>query len=135
MMHFVEKLLSAQPYRLTLRFNTDEVRAVDLEAFLRAKAGAPGSAYRSLLDPHTFCQARLDEESRTVCWDGLAREITGEGAEQPAPLDLCPDVLYSLSTPRVSASSESVARQEAAPGSLILRDDAPQAKPGSPERR
>jgi len=45
-------LLAAQPYRLTLRFNTGEVRAVDLEAFLRAKAGAPGSAYRSLLDPH-----------------------------------------------------------------------------------
>jgi hypothetical protein len=78
-------LLAAQPYRLTLRFNTGEVRAVDLEASLRAKADAPGSAYRGLLAPHTFCQARLDAESRTVCWDGLAREITGEGPEQPAP--------------------------------------------------
>ena len=135
MMHFVEKLLAAQPYRLTLRFNTGEVRAVDLEAFLLAKAGAPGSAYRSLLDPHTFCQARLDAESRTVCWDGLAREITGEGAEQPAPLDLCPDVLYNLSTPHIPAPPESVARQEAAPWSLILHDEAPQAKPGSPKRR
>jgi hypothetical protein len=135
MMHFVEQLLSAQPYRLTLRFNTGEVRAVDLEAFLRAKAGARGSAYRSLLDPHTFCRARLDAESRTVCWDGLAREITGEGAEQPAPLDLCPDVLYSLSTPHVPESSESIASQRAAPESLILRDEAPPAKPGSPKRR
>ncbi len=44
MMHFV--LLAAQPYRLTLRFNTGEVRAGNLEAFLRAKAGATGSAYR-----------------------------------------------------------------------------------------
>jgi len=123
------------PYRLTLRFNTGEVRAVDLEAFLRAKAGARGSAYRSLLDPHTFCQARLDAESRTVCWDGLAREITAGGAEPPAPLDLCPDVLYSLSTPHVPDCSECVARQEAAPGSLTLRYEAPQAKPGNPERR
>ena len=108
---------------------------MDLEAFLRAKAGARDSAYRSLLDPHTFCRARLDAESRTVCWDGLAVEVTGEGTEQPAPLDLCPDVLYSLSTPHVPDSPESVARQEAAPGSLILRDEASQAKPGSPERR
>jgi Protein of unknown function (DUF2442) len=135
MMHFVEKLLSAQPYRLTLRFNTGEVRAVDLEAFLRAKAAAPGSAYRSLLDPQTFCRARLDAESRTVCWDGLAREITGEGAAQPAPLDLCPDVLYSLSTPQAPDSAESTTRQEAAAESLILHDERPRPKLGTPKRR
>jgi hypothetical protein len=64
---------------VTLRFNTGEVRAVDLEAFLLAKSGAPDSAYRNPFDPHTFCQARLDAESRTVCWNGLAREISGEG--------------------------------------------------------
>ena len=108
---------------------------MDLEAFLRAKAGARGSAYRSLLDPHTFCQARLDTDSRTVCWDGLAREVTDEGTEVPAPLDLCPDVLYNLSTPHVPDSSESIARQEVAPGSLIMHDEAPGTKPGSPKRR
>jgi hypothetical protein len=98
MMHFVEKLVSVRPYRLTLLFNTGEVRVVELESFLRTKGGTPHSAYQSLLDPATFCRARLDPESRTVCWDGLAREITGEGTDQPAPLDLCPDVLYGLST-------------------------------------
>ena len=30
---------------------------------------------------------RLDPDARTVCWDGLAREITPDGAELPAPLD------------------------------------------------
>jgi len=59
----------------------------------------PQSAYGRLLDAATFSGARLDPEARTVCWDGLAREITADGAEQAAPLDFCPDVLYQLSTP------------------------------------
>jgi len=98
-MKFVESLLGAFPYRLTLRLNTGEVRVVDLEATLRAKGLAPQSAYGRLLDPATFSRVRLDPEARTVCWDGLAREITPDGAELPAPLDLCPDFLYQLSTP------------------------------------
>jgi hypothetical protein len=64
----------------------------------------------------------------------MDREITGEGTEQPALLDLRRDVLYSASTPLVPNSSDSIARQEAAPGSLILRDEAPRARPGSPKR-
>ena len=128
MMHFVEKLVSVHPYRLTLRFNTGEVRAVDLESFLRAKAGAPQSAYHNLLDPVTFCRARLDPQSRTVCWDGLAREITGEGTDQPAPLDLCPDVLYGLSTPLAhgpAARDKDGKRTPAESSSLILKDEPP----------
>jgi hypothetical protein len=125
MMHFVAKLVAIQPYRLTLLFNTGEIRAVDLESFLRAKAGTPQSAYRRLLDPATFCRARLDPESRTVCWDGLAREITGEGTDQPAPLDLCPDVLYEMSTtlapdPANGGTDEGRTRSEAS--GLVLKD-------------
>lgn len=87
MMKFVEKLVAIRPYKLTLRFNTGEVRAVHLEATLR------------LLDPEPFSRARLDPESRTTCWDGLAREINADGTERAAPLDLCPEVLYELSAP------------------------------------
>jgi hypothetical protein len=122
MMHFVEKLVSVRPYRLTLLFDTGEVRAVDLESFLRAKAGTPQRAYRNLLDPATFCHARLDPESRTVCWDGLAREITGEGTDQPGPLDLCPDVLYRLSTILEKEPAKGVTdekRTRSAPSSLV----------------
>ena len=128
MMHFVEKLVAVRPYWLTLRFNTGEVRAVDLESFLRAKAGTPQSAYQNLLDPATFCRARLDPQSRTVCWDGLAREITSEGPDQPAPLDLCPDVLYGLSTILAQDSAARSADKKltrAEPSSLVLKDEPP----------
>jgi len=87
MMKFVEKLLAVHPYRLTLQFNTGEIRVTDLEPMLRAKGASAQSAYGRLLEPATFCRARLDPESRTVCWDGLAREIATDGTEQPAPLD------------------------------------------------
>jgi hypothetical protein len=135
MMHFVEKLVSVHPYRLTLLFNTGEVRAVDLESFLRAKAGTPQSAYGSLLDPATFCRARLDPESRTVCWDGLAREITGAGTDQPAPLDLCPDVLFEMSSTLAQDSANEVTDKErtlSERSGLVLKDEPPrEASQGS----
>ncbi|HEV2210914.1 MAG TPA: DUF2442 domain-containing protein [Verrucomicrobiae bacterium] len=99
MLRFVEKLEGVQPYRLTLRFNNGEVRVANLERMLRTKATSPSSAYARLLEPAIFSTARLDADSRTICWDGLAREVTADGTEQPAPLDLCPDVLYELSQP------------------------------------
>jgi len=105
MMHFIEEILDARPYRLTLKFNTGEVRCAELEATLRAKATSPDSAYRRLLDPAVFRQVRLDQESRTVCWDGLARQVQADGTEQPAPLDFCPDALYELSTPLAAGES------------------------------
>ena len=127
LMRFVDKLLAACPYRLTLRFNTGEVRIVDLEATLRARAASPQSAYGQLLDPVTFSHARLDREARTVCWDGLAREITPDGVEQPAPLDLCPDFLYELSTPLAQDVVETAAedRKPTEVSGFILKDEPP----------
>jgi hypothetical protein len=133
MMHFVEKLVAVRPYRLTLLFNTCEIRVVELESFLRTKGGTPHSAYQSLLDPATFCRARLDLQSRTVCWDGLAREITGDGTDQPAPLDLCPDVLYGMSTPLAQDPEQRLTAEECTrdePSSLVLKDEPPSGDPG-----
>ncbi len=74
-MKFVEKPLAVHPYRLTLQFNTGEIRVTDLEPMLRAKGASAQSAYGRLIGAsHVLPRARLDPESRTVCWDGLARE-------------------------------------------------------------
>jgi hypothetical protein len=126
-MRFIEKLVAVCPYRLTLQFNTGEVRLVNLEPTLRAKAGSPQSAYGRLLDPATFSRVRLDPEARTVSWDGLAREITPSGVEQPAPLDLCPDFLYELSTPFEQNAIEPSAegRKPTEVSGLILKEEPP----------
>ncbi len=98
-MHFVEDILEVEPYRLTLRFNAGEVRRVDLEPMLRARSGSPQSAFARLIEPATFTQVQLDRAAHTICWKDLAREIQADGSEKPAPLDLCPDTIYGLSTP------------------------------------
>lgn len=123
-MNFVEKILSVHPYKLTLQFNTGEVRVADLEPALRAKGVRADSAYGRLLDPETFRRARLDPESRTVCWDGLAREVKADGTEAPAPLDFCPDVLHDLSTPLSKPGNEQSDedRQRVGNSGFVLKD-------------
>jgi Protein of unknown function (DUF2442) len=105
-MHFVEQIVDVQPYRLTLKFSAGEVRLVNLEPLLKAKATSPQSAYQRLLDPAVFCQVRLDCEARTIYWEGLARCVGDDGTEQPAPLEFCPDVLYEMSQPVSETESQ-----------------------------
>ena len=130
MMKFVDKLLAARPYRLTLRFTTGEVRTVDLEPMLRTKGACPRSAYSRLLDPATFCRARLDAEGRTACWDGLAIEIGPDGIERSAPLDLCPDFLYEVSAPLAEEGLEPGAEypRVAEVSGLGLKEDPPRGE-------
>lgn len=123
-MHFVERILDCQPYRVLLRFTSGEVRWVDLEPTLRAKAHTPESAYRRLLNPELFCQVRLDPEAKTICWEGLARLVTASGAEELAPLDFCPDALYKMSVPELPG--EDRAGQGS---SLTLHDSPPNLSP------
>ena len=99
MMRFVEQIVDCQPYRLLLKFSSGEVRWVDLAPTLKAKATSPESAYRRLLDRAIFRQVKLDREARTIYWEGLARMVSADGAEEPAPLDFCPDTLYEMSIP------------------------------------
>jgi hypothetical protein len=120
MMHFVEEILDARPYTLTVRFSNGEIRSVPLEPTLRANASSTDSAYHRLLDPTIFRQVRLDRNAGTVCWDGLAVEVTADGTEQPAPLDFCPDVLYELSTPVAGGAT-----RPADSSALAMREEPP----------
>jgi hypothetical protein len=52
---------------------------------------------RDTASPEIFSRARLDPGLRTICLDGLVRDIAAPGTELDAPSDLCPDVLYELS--------------------------------------
>jgi hypothetical protein len=127
-MKHIERILSIHPFRLILKFTTGEVREVDLGPTLRAHGSRTDSAYGRLLDPEVFRHARLDSESRTVCWDGLAREIMPDGSEQPAPLDLCPDMLYGLSTPLATGATEPTKAQDYKPSEtsgFVLKEEPP----------
>ncbi|MBW8051498.1 MAG: DUF2442 domain-containing protein [Cytophagales bacterium] len=81
MMYFVEKIVDAQPYQLTLKFNTGETLKINLEEKLKKWAKSPNSVYKSLLDPEYFKSVKLQTEWETIYWDN--------------GIDFCPDVLYS----------------------------------------
>jgi hypothetical protein len=61
-------------YRLGVVFRDGVTREVDCSFLVRGTLGEP------LRDPEYFCQARVDEEARTVAW--------------PNGLDPAPELLY-----------------------------------------
>jgi hypothetical protein len=83
MIHLVKKILSVEPYTLTLMFNTGEIRKVDLHNSLSEWSKSPSSKFRQLLDGRYFCAVKFDAELETVRWDN--------------DIDFSPEMLYRLS--------------------------------------
>jgi hypothetical protein len=84
-MNFVKKILSVEPYKLTIEFRNGEIRVVDLEPKIRSRSTTPESKYRSLLNFDYFKKVKVQEEWDTIYWDN--------------GLDFCPDVLYRMGIP------------------------------------
>lgn len=84
MIHLVEKIIKVEPFKLILKFNTGEIRQVDLSEKLNEWGKNPGSKFAALKDFEAFKKVKLDEEFKSIVWEN--------------GIDLCPDVLYNLST-------------------------------------
>ncbi len=82
MLHLIKEIKEVNPYRVRLRFNTGEIKEVDLEKNLTEWSKTPNSPYSQLLDPEYFKNIKLNTEMETIYWDN--------------GIDFCPDVLYSL---------------------------------------
>ena len=83
MIHSIEEILNVEPYKLTVRFNTEEVRQIDLSEKLNEWGSNPKSKFAELKNPDTFKKVALEKEFGTIVWEN--------------GLDLCPDFLYNLS--------------------------------------
>lgn len=83
MLRLVKRIIGAKDFSLILEFNTGEIRAVDLRSKLLEWSRYRDSRFRPLLDSDYFGRAKLDAELETVYWE--------------SGIDLCPDVLYSMS--------------------------------------
>lgn len=68
---------------MILQFNTGEEKSVDLRDSLLLWSKSPDSKFKELLDPIMFNSVKLNQELETLYWEN--------------GIDLCPDVLYSLS--------------------------------------
>ena len=83
MIHLIKEIIDVAPYRLDLRFNTGEIRVVDLKEDLQSWADSTESSYLKLLDPEYFRTVRLNAEFQSGYWDN--------------GIELCPDFLYRKS--------------------------------------
>lgn len=81
MIHFITKIISVEPYKVTCLYNTGEVREIDMKNMLEHYA-ATSSFFKPLLDADYFKTVRLDSYG-TLSWDN--------------EIDFCPDVLYQNS--------------------------------------
>ena len=84
MIHLIREIVDMEPFKIILRFNTGEIRQVNLADKLNEWATSPQSKFTELKNYEVFKQVKLDKEFQTLVWDN--------------GLDLCPDVLYELST-------------------------------------
>jgi hypothetical protein len=82
MLHLIKDMKEAEPFFLTLCFNTGETLHVDLTEKLQEWSQSPNSKFRVLLQPEYFRSVKWDPEMETVYWEN--------------GIDLCPDVLYEI---------------------------------------
>ena len=82
-MHLIKEIVDVRPYELDLRFDSGEIRTVDLKSDLQEWSKSPDSIFSELLDPEYFMSVKLNQDFETVYWEN--------------GIDLCPDVLYQKS--------------------------------------
>lgn len=78
--HRIKKIHSVVPYKITLEFNSGEIKELDLENRIRERSKSATSLYKQLLDPEYFKSVKLDSEFEFVYWDN--------------GLDFCPDAMH-----------------------------------------
>jgi len=81
-MHLIKEIISAEPYKLKLKFNTGEIKTIDLEPKLNEWSKTPDSKFKELLKPEFFVNVKYNNEMESIYWDN--------------GIDLCPDVLYKM---------------------------------------
>lgn len=85
MIHQIKEIIEVEPFILTLRFNSGEIREVNLNDKLYEWGKTQDSPYAELRQPEEFMKVQLDENFGSIQW--------------PNGIDLCPDVLHGISTP------------------------------------
>ncbi len=81
MLPLVKNIHKVEPYKISLLFNTGEIKTIDLSQKLKKWSSSPGSKYNDLLKPEYFTSVKLNRELETICWEN--------------GIDFCPDALYN----------------------------------------
>ncbi len=87
MIHYIEEILKVNHYSIICKFNTNEIRSIDLENLVKKYKLKPDSFLSKLNNEDYFKSVTLDSYG-TLNWNN--------------EIDFCPDVLYQMSKAVVS---------------------------------
>lgn len=93
----IESIVSVEGFSVITTWNTGEVRLIDFGPILEPFRENKSSTMGKLTNPAVFSSVKYDPEAKTLYWDGLLSLRNPDGSLEPAPLDFCPDVLFSKS--------------------------------------
>jgi len=104
-MHWIIKIVSKEPYKVTCHWNDQIIRTIDLEPFLRKKSVKPFNSYSQLLNIDRFLEVKCD--GTTLYWENgiIMKDI--DGRQKTAPLDIDPEVLFEMTSSPVSVDHKS----------------------------
>ncbi|OFX60621.1 MAG: hypothetical protein A2046_04970 [Bacteroidetes bacterium GWA2_30_7] len=95
----INKILNIELYKIICEWSTGEIRLIDLEQIiLENKQKDLKIAYSKLYNPEIFFTLQLDKEIGTIFWPNLITMTDYDGIVKPAQFDICPDLLYSVSS-------------------------------------
>jgi len=99
----ITEIIKIEPFKVTVRWTTGEIRVIDFEPLLREWGVQAGSNEAALGDYETFKYVSVAEE-RTLQWvNVLVEHLAFFDGDLPitrsSPLSFDPDVLYEASRP------------------------------------
>jgi hypothetical protein len=95
----IEKIISVEGFSIIAKWNTGEVRLIDFGPILKPYQEKKNTTLGQLSNPVVFSTVKYDPIAQTLYWDNLLTLQKPDGSTEPAPLDFCPDVLFSKSIP------------------------------------
>lgn len=93
----ISSIEKVSPFTIQARWTTGELREIDFGPILKKFESKPASSMGQLLRTEVFEKVKLDPVSQTLYWEGLIHMRQKDGTLVPAPLDVCPDVLFENS--------------------------------------
>ena len=104
-MKWITEIVSIEAYKITCKWNNNEIKTIDLGSFILKNAKSEKSSFYQLLDKKRFNEVKCD--GTTIYWENGIKMIDYDGMEKPAHLDIDPHVLYEM-TSKVIHIHESV---------------------------
>jgi len=94
-MKWIVEIIKTEPYKITCKWNDNNIGVVDLYNFINSKSKKPNNSYSQLMDKNRFLEVKCDGE--TLYWENGINYQDTDGTIKPGPLDIAPELLYDMS--------------------------------------